>query len=335
MEPCARAGHTPDTRTVGAAAFRLVGRAFGALLAVAAASTGCTEGDFTERGNALAEGCGGGVLVLTPAVEIPFARPDLPEAVAASQSLALVVRRGGRTVSALRLPGGNVVNSWAFEGDVSAVAHEPGGFLIAAKTVVYRLSNDGTEMTELRGLVPMGEIRGVVAGEKTVWTTSRIADQHWLAAYAHGSGTNEVILTNRIAVPRQVRLHAAPNGTVLAAEVGSPYTITALDAGLRVRWSYEVGSSSLFQRARPASGELYSLGAIPLDCERVVQTFTDLQSERRLFVVFDARRQRALRVTELAEAVGLVHAIGHTNSLVGAVERPGGRSVLTFLWTWE
>jgi hypothetical protein len=132
-------------------------------------------------------------------------------------------------------------------------------------------------------------------------------------------------------LPGDAQLHPH-NGHIIAALTAAPYTIYEFDEKLKTVAMFSIARDPQFRARTRASPSLFSLAIVPLDCNQLLQTFVDARSGGRVFAVIDARSGRLLRSNASVRPIGIVQAIAGSNELLGAIERPGGRSVLRFRW---
>jgi hypothetical protein len=129
-----------------------------------------------------------------------------------------------------------------------------------------------------------------------------------------------------------IQLVRSPSGA-LATLAGPPYTTWTVTAGTPPRLLALRIPMLATGSADPNSAPIWvSLPPLPID-SFLVRTFSDLRSDRRLLVLYDASGA-IVRETALDAALGLIESQQERHLLVGLRKIPGTELVF-YQWRWK
>lgn len=184
--------------------------------------------------------------------------------------------------------------------------------------------------------VPGGRIVSVAVGRPYVWIAVDRDAGAEIRSYAQGR--DSLRLRQRIDVPTIVSLHQLGDGTVLASETRSPFSVLVFDQDLRTISRIESAAVAGFPQEFLGAGgrpSIYALGVFHLGCGRALQVLADLKSDRRWLVLHSLARARPIR-SSLVEGApfGITQALPAARQLVGFREAPGQREIVVYRWRW-
>jgi hypothetical protein len=304
--------------------------------AVAVAGLSCSSDRARQPAGAAAAGCpanGAGELVLRPAGRIPL--------------------RSGQTVRALASVDSGTV--WVLQADSAALSvYETaragprsipnpehlrtlaaGGreLLGANDTAVFALAPAGGRPGPILSL-PLGVevITSVASGGGLLWVNTSTRRSSHLGVFRRAPGgavAPEPIA--RVPLDGPAVLQAAGDGAV-AALVNYPFSVLSVDARGRTTARATPPGVGAADRGGSATAAL-----LPLDCGRMLQIVSDLRSERRRFVLYQAGSDGLvpLRSRTVDAAIGFTGSLPQQRLLVGLHDVPGAREIVLFGWSWH
>ena len=271
-------------------------------------------------------------IALKPNVIASFPTISAPEAIAARTGHEILVMHANRRSLTLLLGGKPARGSSPLEEDLTTVGTDGSYYFAATSRHVYKVT-PATLKFDVRPLLrtARGEIRSIAISPSRMYVVSALDSLAFLSVFKRAdNGTFKLVAVRDL--PGDARVQVGVRGPIVALSQ-TPYTLMQLNNRLKLLRSWSATSDADFTAL--VSGDfsaLYSIGAIPVDCGHVLQTFTNLRTGARVLTVIDIVEGRVLRKRTTAQPVGIVQRIPNTLTLIGAVEVPGGRSVVTFEW---
>lgn len=312
-------------------------RAFMLLAGLTGALQGChAEGNQTARASGPGRCEVAGALALDPSVIATFNRAETPEAIAANSENVVVVHAGGRQLTVVPLNGGEVRSTAVtLEGDISAIARLPSGFVIAEDRQLHAFDDNDLSLRPMPGVIARGAVQAVSATDRELWAVSRLGSRWWLTVFHLNRTTQQYTRMHETSIDSESSIHAYDDGRVLVTQIRHPYTISVYDSTLRVRDRFSVEQHRAFRAALRDSQATMSLQAMPLDCGRILQVFVDVVSGDRLLAVLDLTDKQHVRLRKVDVPIGLSQALTEARILIGAVEQPAGLGVVSYRWRWD
>ncbi|RMH14032.1 MAG: hypothetical protein D6701_11705 [Gemmatimonadetes bacterium] len=130
------------------------------------------------------------------------------------------------------------------------------------------------------------------------------------------------------------RLRPREDGSALAFGTRLPFEVVRLGPDEAVEVLGRVADSPLF-RAFPDSAAPFVVGAVSLDCDRVLLTVADLRSPERRLVALDAANGAVLKITAMQGTLGFFASRPERRVLFGYRDTTDGGEVLVYRWTWQ
>jgi hypothetical protein len=184
----------------------------------------------------------------------------------------------------------------------------------------------------------------VIRGSRApIMAVAQDGDHLWVATGTTGAGelwSMEAAggnATFRGTISGATRLQPLGGGLLVSSLVNSPYTVRVLDSALR-----EVTRLEPPRLRAPADdgarvSGVFSMGVLPLDCERLLHVLTDMRSNRRWFILYriDATGLHVVRTRAIDEPIGIVQSIPAEHRLVAFRDGGNQREIVLYGWSWH
>lgn len=304
--------------------------------AVAAAGVSCSSDRARPLAGAAEAGCpanGSGELVLRPAGRIALRSDRAVRALASVDSGSIWVLQADSPGLAIYGPAPAAPRSVPNPEHLRTLGAGGRELLGANDTAVFALAPAGGRPEPVLSLHPGVEvITSFASGGGLLWVNTSTRRSSHLSVFRRAAGrTGAPDPIARVALGGPAVLQANGNGA-FAALVNYPFSVLALDAAGRTTARATPPGMGEADRSGSATAAL-----LPLDCGRMLQIVSDLRSERRRFVLYQAGSHGLvpLRSRMVDAAIGFTGSLPQQRLLVGLHDVPGAREIVLFGWSWH